>query len=77
MTCDLCRSPLIEQEVTYAVELDGTWIIVEHVPSKVCPQCGERLFSPETVERLQRIAWDQQAPSRILETPVFDFAGSK
>jgi len=74
MTCDLCGSPLVEQEVTYAIELDGRWIIIEHVPAKVCPQCGEKLFSADTVKRLQRIAWDQKNPSKILETPVFDFA---
>jgi YgiT-type zinc finger domain-containing protein len=74
MTCDLCGAPLVEQEVTYAVELDGQWIIIEHVPARVCPQCGERLYSPDTVERLHQIAWEQKAPSRILETPVFDFA---
>lgn len=77
MTCDLCGSPLVEQEVTYSVELDGKWVIIEHVPAKVCPQCGERLFSAGTVERLQRIAWEQKAPRRTLATPVFDFASSR
>jgi hypothetical protein len=55
------------------VELDGQWVIIEHVPSKVCPQCGEKLFTPETVERLQQIAWEGKRPVRALETPVFDF----
>ena len=54
--CDLCGSPLIEQEVTYAIELDGKWVIIEHVPAGVCPQCGEKLFAPDTAERLQQIA---------------------
>ena len=76
VTCDLCGTPLVEQEVTYAIELDGKWIIIEHVPAKVCPQCGEKLFSPDTVERLQQIVWGQKRPHRIVETPVFDFASS-
>ncbi len=74
MTCDLCGAPLTELEVTYTTELDGKWIIIEHVPARVCPQCGERLFSADTVDKLQRIAWAQKEPGRILETPVFDFA---
>ena len=73
MICDRCALPLVEQAVTYTVELDGRWVIVEHVPARVCPQCGERLFSPDTVERLQRTAWERKNPSRVLETPVFDF----
>lgn len=77
MSCDLCGSHLVEQKVTYSVEVDGKWVIVEHVPAKVCPQCGARLFSPDTVERLQRIAWEGKGPSRILATPVFDFASSR
>ena len=74
MPCDLCSSPLVEREVTYAIELDGKWIIIEHVPARVCLQCGEKLFSADTVERLQRTAWEQEDPYKILETPVFDFA---
>ena len=77
MSCDLCGSPLVEQEVTYSVEVDGKWVIIEHVPAKVCPQCGERLFAPDTVQRLQRIAWEGKIPSRVLTTPVFDFASSR
>ena len=37
-------------------------------------QCGERLYSPDTVERLQDTVWGRRAPSRMLQTPVFDFA---
>lgn len=74
MICDLCGGPLTEQEVTYTVQLGDRFVVVEHVPAKVCSQCGERLYSPDTVERLQRTVWEQRTPSRILQTPVFDFA---
>ena len=77
MICDLCSALLIEQEITYTIELDGKWVIIEHVPAKVCLQCGERLFSPGTVERLQSTAWEQKEPCRIMETPVFDFTHSR
>jgi YgiT-type zinc finger domain-containing protein len=76
VTCDHCGSPLIEEEVTCTIEVDGQWVIIEHVPAKVCPQCGEKLFSPETVERLQQIAWGRKKPQRVVQTPVFDFAAS-
>lgn len=74
MTCDFCGARVTEQEVTYTVEVDGQWIIIERVPAKVCPQCGEKLYSPETVERLQAIAWGGKEPQRVVQTPVFDFA---
>lgn len=74
MTCDLCGSPMKEQMVTYTIQLGDKLVVVEHVPAKVCVQCGERLYSPDTVERLQRTVWEQRSPSRMLQTPVFDFA---
>jgi YgiT-type zinc finger domain-containing protein len=64
----------VEQEVTYAIELDGKFIIVENVPARVCVETGERLFAPETVERLQQTVWEERKPRRVIETPVFEFA---
>jgi YgiT-type zinc finger domain-containing protein len=73
------RSPketFIERQVTYTLEARGKFFIIEHVPARVCVETGEQLFSPETVERLQRTIWGRKHPSRLLETPVFEFAGS-
>jgi YgiT-type zinc finger domain-containing protein len=65
---------LVEQKVTYTLELDGKFIVIENVPARVCLETGERLFSPETVERLQQTVWEQKEPVRVIETPVFEFA---
>jgi len=62
-----------EQKVTYVLEQKGKVLIIEHVPARVCRETGERLFAPETVERLQQIVWEQRKPARIVETPVFEF----
>ena len=74
MKCDICGGPMTEQEVTYRIELQDKLIVVENVPVKVCIQCGEKLYSAETVERLQQTVWEQKAPSKVLSTPVFDFS---
>ena len=74
MKCDICGGPMVEQEVTYRIELDEKLIVVENVPAKVCVQCGERLYSAVTVERLQQTVWEKKTPSKVLETPVFDFS---
>jgi YgiT-type zinc finger domain-containing protein len=74
MKCDVCGGVMTENMVTYTIQLDDKLVVVEHVPAKVCGQCGERLYSPETVERLQRTVWGKQEPARMLQTPVFDFA---
>ena len=34
----------------------------------------DKHFSPETVERLQQMVWESKKPSRIIETPVYEYA---
>ncbi|MDZ8136249.1 MAG: YgiT-type zinc finger protein [Nostoc sp. DedQUE04] len=65
---------LVEQTVTYTLEMNGKFYLIENVPARVNPETGEQFFSPSTVERLQQIIYNQQQPVRILETPVYDFA---
>jgi YgiT-type zinc finger domain-containing protein len=77
MKCDICGGSLVEKEVTYKIELANKMVVVEHVPARVCNQCGETLYSAEAVERLQKTVWEQKNPSRVIETPVFDFAESQ
>jgi len=65
---------LIEQTVTYTLEMDGRVFLVENVPARVNLQTGEQFFSPQTVDRLQQVIQSRQKPVRIIETPVFDYA---
>lgn len=74
MSANPWQETYIEQKVTYTLETEGKFIVVENVPARVCVETGERFFLPETVERLQKIAWEQKEPKRIIETPVFEFA---
>jgi YgiT-type zinc finger domain-containing protein len=76
MGCDICGGTMVEQQVTYRIELDDTLVVIENLPARVCLQCGETLYSAETVEQLQGTAWQRKNPLRVLETPVFDFAQS-
>lgn len=53
---------LVEQKVTYSLEVDGQFVIIEDVPARVNVETGEKHFSPETVERLQQAVWERQCP---------------
>ena len=66
---------LIDQKVTYGLELEGRFVLVENVPARVNVETGERFFAPETVEQLQQIVWSQEQPRRVIETSVFEFPG--
>ncbi|NIT70455.1 YgiT-type zinc finger protein [candidate division KSB1 bacterium] len=68
------QEPLVEQKVTYILELEGKFIIIENVPARVNVETGEQYFSPEVVEQLQQTVWEEKKPNRVVETPVFEFA---
>ena len=71
---DLWRETFVETSVLYSLEVQGRVIIIENVPARVNVETGEKFFSPETVERLQRAAWSECQPVRTIETPVYEYA---
>lgn len=64
---------LEERRVTYTLEMNGKFYIVENVPASVCVETGEQFFAPETVEQLQKTIWEEQQPKPVLETPMHEF----
>jgi hypothetical protein len=74
MATEIREERLVEQEVTYTLLKDGKLYIIEKVPARVNVKTGEQLFSPQTVERLQHIIWEERQPIRVIQTPVFEFA---
>ena len=46
---------LIEQKVTYTLEMNGKFFLIENVPARVNVETGEQYFSPKTVDRLQQV----------------------
>ena len=65
---------LVEQSVSYHIEVDGRLLLVENVPARVNVETGERYFAADTVERLQRAVWEQCPPVRTIQTPVYESA---
>ncbi|MBC6472156.1 MAG: YgiT-type zinc finger protein [Hormoscilla sp. GM102CHS1] len=73
MKTELIQETMVETQVNYMLELDGKFVIVENVLARVCLETGERFFSPETVERIQKIIWEERKPNRVVEASVFEF----
>ena len=67
------REPLVETQVTYTLELNGQFLLVENVPARVNEETGEQFFSPSTVEHLQQLLLDDKQPYRVVETPVYSY----
>jgi len=64
---------LVERLVTYTLEFEGKFYIVENVPARVNEETGEQFFSPSTVEYLHKTILGHAKPSRVMETPVFEY----
>ena len=71
---EVWNETLVEKRVTYSIEVDGRFVIIEDVPARVNIETGEKYFSPETVERLQQAVWERYRPVRTIETPVYEYA---
>ncbi len=74
MTAQYKDEKLVEKQVTYTLLKDDKFYIIENVPARVNVETGEQLFSPETIEQLQKIVWGKKEPQRQLLTPVYQFA---
>ena len=68
------KETMIDTTVTYTLEYNGRFCIIEHVPARVCKETGEPFFAPETVEHMQRAIKGNAHPVRTIETPVFEYA---
>jgi YgiT-type zinc finger domain-containing protein len=67
------KESMVDQRVTYTIELDGRLIVIEHVPARVCIETGEQFFSPQTVERIHELV-KKSKPTKTITMPVYDFA---
>lgn len=68
------KETIVEAKVTYTIEHDGKFYIIEHVPARVCKETGEQFFSPETVEHLHALIKGNRKPVKFIETPVYEYA---
>ena len=74
-TNDGCPGEYEQREVIHTVRQGDRIIVIDHVPAEVCSICGDVLFTPETVRRIETIRRTATPPKRTV--PLYDFAESK
>lgn len=74
MRCHRCGQEM-EFKVVQLVEVTkaGQPVIIQGVPAKVCPNCGEQVFSQAVAQTLLAILTGERQPDGtvILELPVY------
>lgn len=68
------KETMVDARVTYTLEHDGRFLLIEDVPATVCRETGEQYFSPETVEHIQALVRGEKAPDKTIETPVYRYS---
>lgn len=64
---------VIDTTVTYVLEQNGRFMLIQNVPARVCRETGEQYFSPQTVERIHALIRSRNRPARVVETPVYEY----
>jgi hypothetical protein len=63
----------VEERVTYTLQLDGKFYLIENVPARVNEETGDRHFEPDVVAKLQQIIHSGSVPDRMIETAVYNY----
>lgn len=73
MRCSIenCSGMYEAREVVHTVRRGDQIIVINHVPADVCTICGDVLFTPETVRRLEALRQTTATPARTV--PLYEF----
>ena len=74
MRCTIqgCPGRYEKKTVVHTVKLRRNVVVIDHVPAEVCDVCGDVLFAPETVRRIEKLL--RRPPQAAKEIPLYEFA---
>lgn len=74
MRCGIasCSGEYEQREVVHTVRQGDRIIVINHVPAEVCTICGDVLFTPETVRRIEALRRTTAQPARTV--PLYEFS---
>ena len=74
-TCSIwCAEESREELVDEVFQIDGKYILVDHIPATVRARCGEETFSRETTEKIRLLVHGRAKPTKSIALEVFEFA---
>jgi YgiT-type zinc finger domain-containing protein len=73
-TCPVCHTHESREKLTEEIfQIDGKYVLVDHIPATVCVRCGEETFSRETTEKVRLLVHGQAKPTKSIALEVFEF----
>jgi YgiT-type zinc finger domain-containing protein len=58
--------------ITHTVHFRGKIIAIDHVPAEVCTICGDVLFKPNVVRKIEAILQQRILPAQMM--PLYEYA---
>lgn len=66
-----CAGEYEATTVMHTVRHKGRVMVIDHVPAEKCPVCGDVLFTPQTVRRIERLLAKLPRPADTV--PLFEY----
>ena len=67
-----CPDEYEELMLPHTARHQGQVIVIDHVPTEVCSECGDVLLKPETIRRLEELSNTPTGSSNTV--PHFEYA---
>ena len=64
---------LVSGFVTYPLQVDGKFYLIENVPARIDEETGEHFFAAAVVKNLQQIVMKGKEPDRKIETAIYNY----
>jgi YgiT-type zinc finger domain-containing protein len=74
--CHVCGEQMKEKRINQDFWIKGRLIVIEDVPTGVCPQCGEKVVKAEVGRQIASLTENAKRwrKARIMSVPVIRFA---
>jgi HTH-type transcriptional regulator / antitoxin MqsA len=70
--CNICNSTEFQEKLVNKVfTIDNEIVLVEHIPAKVCSNCGEEIFSRDTLANVQKVIYGK--PKSFINAKKFEY----
>lgn len=71
--CKLCKCDTVKQSTTtHVVNYKNSIIVIKNIPCEECEQCGEKYYTDEVVEQLEKMV--NLAKQMMQEIAVIDYS---
>ena len=71
--CKLCKCDTVKQSTTtHVVNYKNSIIVIKNIPCEECEQCGEKYYTDEVVEQLEKMV--NLAKQMMQEIAVLDYS---